>query len=572
MVISVNSNAKNLGLGGKIIGTLFFSVFFFMGLFFEVMIVKQTARNLATLSWSQTEATILASATQPPRRSDDDPTFHVRYTYVAGGDQRESSRYTRDAAAPETQDAYQLAARYTPGTRTPCWVNPQDPTEAVLHRKSPFVALIVLFPLIFIAVGGGGIWAVWLRQKKPAADTALTAPISNKKDTSRKTHLGMIGFFSIFLLVGLSVGYGFFIRPVIQIATARNWTAVPCEILSSRVKTHSDSDGSTYSVDVVYRYTYQNRNYTANRYHFFSGSSSGYEGKAAAVRQYPAGTQRTCYVDPADPSSAVLNREFTSAMWFGLLPLIFALVGGGGIYATLRGKIPGTTASMTPRRQLTSTGSRLNISNAGTDNFERSGPCTLAPATSPKAKLIGLVVMALFWNGIVSVFLFNQTWSGIGLFMALFLIPFVAVGLGLIGGVFYQGMALFNPRPHITVSRDAAHPGETIEVSWELVGRTDRVTRLQLSLEGREEATYRRGTDTVTDKETFARIQLLDTTNPIALHAGSAHLQIPAGAMHSFKAPNNKIVWTLKLHGAIPRWPDVKEEFPYEIAPGGPTP
>ncbi|MFT3869096.1 MAG: DUF3592 domain-containing protein [Nibricoccus sp.] len=567
--VSTSSTAKNLGLGGKIAGSLFFSVFFLMGLFFEVMVVKQTAKNLATFSWTKTEATILASEIQPPRRSDDDPTFHVRYSYVSGGSLYESRRYNSTTEAPETRDAYQLAEQFSIGSQVPCWVNPRDRAESVLMRKSPFGALLVLFPLIFVAVGAGGLWGIWFWRKKLETEDGSTIPISNKERNTGKSRFVMAGFFSIFLLVGLGIGYSFFLRPVFQIAAARDWTAVPCQILSSRVRTHSDSDGSTYSVDIVYRYTHQNRTYTSNRYHFFTGSSSGYDGKAEAVRQYPAGVQRTCYVDPAQPSSAVLDRGFTSNLWFGLIPFVFALVGGGGIYAVLRGKLSG--ASSSAHRQPSSRGHQSSASQSAFESFEISGPCTLAPTTSPKAKLIGLLVMAVFWNGIVSVFLLNQTWSGIGLFMGLFLLPFVAVGLGLIGGVVYQGMALFNPRPSLTVSRGVACPGETIEVSWEFAGRTDRLSRFQLSLEGREEATYRRGTDTPTDKETFSRIQLLDTTDPTAMQAGSAKVQIPAGAMHSFKAPNNKIIWALKLHGTIPRWPDVKEEFSYEIAPGGST-
>lgn len=565
MVISVNSSAKNLGLGGKIVGTLFFSVFLLMGLFFEVMIVKQTAKNLTTFSWAQTEATILASETHPPRHRDDDPTFHVRYTYVAGGAQHESTRYDRDAEAPATHDAYQLAARYTPGTPVPCWVNPQDHTEAILQRKSPLQAFVVLFPLIFIAIGGGGIWAMWFWRKKNAVDNK-DVPISSKPATTGSNRLILIAAFGLFLSIGLGVGYGFFIHPLIQISAARNWTATPCEILTSRVKTHSGDDGSTYSVDVVYRYTYQNRTYTANRYNFFTGSSSGYEGKAAAVQQYPAGSQRTCYVDPAEPSSAVLSRSFSSMLWFGLIPLVFAIMGAVGLYNTLFKK---TKISAPFTKDFYTAAMRTSGAEDLPVTESAPSPRTLAPGTSPKAKLVGLILVALFWNSIVSVFLFNQTWSGIGLFMALFLVPFVAIGIGLIGGVFYQAMALFNPRPLITVSQGVAHPGDALDVRWEFTGRTDRLTRLQLSLEGREEATYRRGTDTVTDKETFARIQLLDTTDLIALHAGSARLQIPASAMHSFKAPNNKIVWALKLHGNIPRWPDVKEEFPFEISPGG---
>jgi hypothetical protein len=91
--------------------------------------------------------------------------------------------------------------------------------------------------------------------------------------------------------------------------------------------------------------------------------------------------------------------------------------------------------------------------------------------------------------------------------------------------------------------------------------------RFQIALEGREEATYRRGTNTHTDKEVFARIQLTDTTDPFAMQSGSAKLMLPPDVMHSFKAANNKIVWALKVSGDIPRWPDINDEFPITVAP-----
>ncbi|MBK9991906.1 MAG: DUF3592 domain-containing protein [Verrucomicrobia bacterium] len=565
MAISVHSSAKTLGSGGKVIGTLFFSVFLTMGLFFEVMVVKHTVKNLATFGWNQTQATILASEITPPKDDESDPTLHVRYTYIAGGSQFEAQQYARDALAHETRDAYQLVERFQPGVQVPCWFNPQNHSESVLARKSPLQALLVLFPLIFVVIGGGGIWALWFWRGKKSnpENNAPQQPISNRPPATGTSRLAMGIFFSIFLLVGVGVGYGFFVRPVIKIVAARNWPTVSCEILSSRVKTHSSDDGSTYSVDVVYRYTYQNRTYTANRYHFFTGSSSGYDGKAKAVRRFPAGGHASCFVNPADPTEAVLERGFTTMLWFGFIPLIFAVVGFFGVLHAIKGK---TNPHLPPKHAF-----NTSVRSGGADptftNTDTAGPGTLQPSASPKVKLFGLAFAAVFWNGIVSVFLFNVSWSGMGLFMGLFLLPFIAVGLGLIGGVFYQAMALFNPRPRLTVSRTIARPGDTIELSWAIEGRIDRLQRLQISLEGREEATYRRGTDNVTDKEVFARIPLLDTVDPIAMHSGSAKLQIPPDAMHSFKSANNKIVWALMLHGEIPRWPDIKDEYPYGIAP-----
>jgi hypothetical protein len=37
--------------------------------------------------------------------------------------------------------------------------------------------------------------------------------------------------------------------------------------------------------------------------------------------------------------------------------------------------------------------------------------------------------------------------------------------------------------------------------------------------------------------------------------------------MHSFAARNNKITWTLRVRGEIPKWPDIDDEYPVHVAP-----
>ncbi len=66
-------------------------------------------------------------------------------------------------------------------------------------------------------------------------------------------------------------------------------------------------------------------------------------------------------------------------------------------------------------------------------------------------KLIGMILIAAFWNGIVSVFLWQIVLSfrrgDPEWFLCLFMTPFVLVGLGLMAGVVYFLLALANPRP-----------------------------------------------------------------------------------------------------------------------------
>ena len=566
MAISVNSNAKSLEMGSKLVGTLFFSVFFAMGLFFEIMVLRQTIGDLATYGWHSVHAVILSSEVVPPANDEADPVLHVRYRYTFGGSEFESNHIQAGVAEFETRDAYLLAQRYSAGAKITGFVNPERPEEAILQRKSLASALFALFPLVFVAIGSFGIWAMWRRKTNP--DDAVAQPISSRAKNAKSGRRIMTGVFGLILLIGLGVGYPFFVRPLLKIAAAQSWASVPCEIVSSRVKTHSDSDGNTYRVDVVYRYTYQDRNYTANRYHFATGSSGGYERKAEVVRRLPAGTQAICFVDPADPSEAVLERSLTSDLWFGLIPFVFATFGAGGLIFTFRQNSSGADLSVF---KPFSANARAGAGNWTPDHDKTAGPQTLKPASSPKMKLLGLMFAVVFWNGIVSVFLFNlhSQWRHgmFSWFIAVFLTPFVLIGLGLIGAVFYQFMALFNPRPSLTISSGGLHPGKTIDVSWSLAGRASRLRRLQITLEGREEATYRRGTDTRIDKEIFARIQLVDTSDLTALQNGTARLHLPPGAMHSFKSANNKIVWTLTVQGDIPRWPDIKEEYSLNVEP-----
>ena len=48
---------------------------------------------------------------------------------------------------------------------------------------------------------------------------------------------------------------------------------------------------------------------------------------------------------------------------------------------------------------------------------------------------------------------------------------------------------------------------------------------------------------------------------------GSGKATFPANAVHSFSGGHNRIAWVLKVHGDVPFWPDVEEEFEIEVAP-----
>ncbi len=147
---------------------------------------------------------------------------------------------------------------------------------------------------------------------------------------------GTILFFSVFLLMGSVFTWVFLFRPIIKLISAREWSKTPCTVVSSEVKSYSDSDGTTYSIQITYRYTCNGRDYLSDRYGFMDSSSSGRKRKQAVVDQYPPGREAICYVNPTNPNDAVLNRNFTPMMLIGLFPLLFVAIGAGGITWALK--------------------------------------------------------------------------------------------------------------------------------------------------------------------------------------------------------------------------------------------
>jgi len=153
------------------------------------------------------------------------------------------------------------------------------------------------------------------------------------------------GFGSIFAVL-------FFFLPLWRALDANTWVEVPCTILESRVGHSSDSDGTTYRVEVKFAYHYRAGDlesdataphFESERYDFLDGIyTSGADDKHAAVEQLAPGTTTTCRVNPLVPSEAVLKAGLPDDLWFGLFTLIFPLVGFalvvGGVISAIRGR------------------------------------------------------------------------------------------------------------------------------------------------------------------------------------------------------------------------------------------
>jgi hypothetical protein len=190
--------------------------------------------------------------------------------------------------------------------------------------------------------------------------------------------------------------------------------------------------------------------------------------------------------------------------------------------------------------------------------------------SSKRMYLIGAIVVglfALFWNAVVFLAL-RDTPLRSGLFGVIWLLlglPFVVVGVGLLAVTVYLLLGALNPIVEIELPRESIRPGETLEIRWRLRGGAGRIATLGIWLEGNEVAVHAVGTDSERESRLFHRATLVERSALGPRPDGRARLQVPAGAMHSFRSPHNEIAWTIDVHGEAPRWVDLRAVFPIRV-------
>lgn len=202
---------------------------------------------------------------------------------------------------------------------------------------------------------------------------------------------------------------------------------------------------------------------------------------------------------------------------------------------------------------------------------EADVPQRLKAESSRLGMLAAVTFGALFWNGIISVFLravfFDNPGGFMGWAIGLFLVPFVLVGLFLILGVIHSFVALFNPSVSIALSSGVVSRGADMDVAWEVSGGWRSINHLRVCVTGTEWARYRRGTTMRVDRSTFEFVPVISTDQPDEISFGSGTVTIPAETMHTLDLQNNKIKWEVVVNGSIAWWPSVASRYAFRVAP-----
>jgi len=557
MRIALGGSAGS-GPVGKVLSSLFFSIFVVAGLWLTALLARSYLGTVDQYTWSRTSCTVESAklVEQDAGRPSEPYLVRIAYLYEAGG--RRSATYERSFA--DVGDAQRLWLAYPEGATVDCYVDRDAPERSTLRRGSLLWGLIVLFPLLFVAAGGVPLFLLW-RRRPAAPETATPAPqaLSEPERSPRGAYVLIGSFFGLFMLAGLGVLWWLLGAPLRHVLEARAWVETPCTVLASAVRSHAGDHGATYSIDILYRYAVGGRELRSNRYDFTVGSSSGEEAKQAIVDRHPVGSSCTCWVDPDDPTRAVLDRSFRRSYWSGLLGLPFFLVGAGGLWFLARSR----------RR------AQHPVAVAAPTRKAAGAPLALRPKAGPWKKLLQSLIVNLLWNGLVGVFawaLVGEWRRGSHEWMPILLVSFFGlIGLLLLAALPYSLLALANPRPFLELERDAVVPGEELAVRYRLRGRASRLERLRFMVEGEERVrTTTRSGNSVSVNETaavFHRQTFHDTAGGPVLPQGEARLRLPPDTMHSLAAPHNEVRWKLRVSGEIRRWPDLEEEFPLAVLP-----
>jgi hypothetical protein len=377
--------------------------------------------------------------------------------------------------------------------------------------------------------------------------------------TSRtRGHRALVAVGLVFATAAGALAYGLVVRPASAVARARGWDADACTVLSVTVRRLSRN---AYDLDLAYEWRRGDRSFRGGRFDFFGRALEEPQDWAPVLERLRPGQLVTCFVDPARPDQAVIDRDWKGGVLMPAVVLsvfVLTLVGVG-------------YAAISPRADAAARPAALSAAPA-----EPAGPIALSPRSTPRRRLGRAAVSAVLFNATAAL-----------LFVALVLPGWregrpswpltLFVGVVALGGLTQLARAaralagLAGPTVVVT-ARAEAHLGERLVVEWRVEPRPNLITDIELALVGREIARYpdwdanQQQVDRVEKAEFFRGAFSTDRTGD-TWAAGRAGIDIPRALPPSLDAPSNAIAWAVVLRAGVRQLPDLAEEYPIRLRP-----
>jgi len=475
-----------------------------------------------------------------------------------------------------------------------------------------------------------------------------------------------------FLIIGLVSGVIFFFA-LLQPSLRAAWSYVEtdCVVLDKRLaENRGNKGGTTYKPEIRIRYRVANQDYDIWTYDAAQVATGFRAAQQAILDRFQVGQHYSCWYDAANPGQAVLTRELSWFLLIGLVPLVFVVLGAGGLLYNWTNRpappddadaqaaapapaAPGVSGLSAPSlkmgclsigvflagglvsvvltmfigafqaplwlfyvcffgppilffallgvfhkrlmaammraipspEQVAAQQHRRSPTPASTDD-EPDCPTVphldlskhpgttlryqLPSNTNSGCQLLIALGVTAFWNGIVSIFVGVALSGEGGWFLPIFLIPFVLVGLALIGWTIWASLQLISAlllgRVSLEIAEHPLSPGAQVELLLEQAGSV-RLARVGLKLICSESATYQQGTRSRSESQEVSQTVIVDPETTEFDGRLSAQLTVPADAMHSFESAHNKIIWQLNLSGRVLGLLPYSNEFPLVIRP-----
>ena len=333
-------------------------------------------------------------------------------------------------------------------------------------------------------------------------------------------------------------------------------------------------NGNTYRVWTFDYHTLRtNEGFTAER-----------ELAESALEPFTIGQRIHCWYRINRPEQAIVIWEFSIWGWF-LLLLSFSLIVLGIIGLPQSFRLLAVSKERQAAVLTLPKDSAQTISDWATIPDIRSineSPGThlsfrLPLGHRPIFPLVGQTLFAAAWIIIALVVLIQSFFEPSGgwvdfLLGILFRGLFCGIGVALFYGVVRQLWITFRVAPTLLeLSDHPIYPNR----KYRILLHQDGILRFQdltVDLVCEEIARFHQGTDTVTHRQDVFRQTIFSradfaTTPEEPLHE-EFFLQLPEGAMHSFRQKNNEVAWKLEFVANLVGWSELRRDCPIVVRPG----
>ena len=184
-------------------------------------------------------------------------------------------------------------------------------------------------------------WRNALSRAAPLCGYPVSMPASPRTSLPARWFLGSVGAF----LIALGLSFTWWLWGAGERAMiTRHWTPVPCTILVSGIRESqfSANDPTKWQPDLEYRYTFEGKVYHGTKLRRIEGPSPHRAKAVASAATFSAGRETNCFVNPQNPSEAVLEHASKAAFYTLWWPLLFAAGGAGMLRAAVRHGASGT--------------------------------------------------------------------------------------------------------------------------------------------------------------------------------------------------------------------------------------